>query len=263
LKRLRNDMYACGQSGLPQAIYLNGQKWTLETVFKHDFFACTGRYQCHLSTEKVVLKISRLQSFFGIPCAWLGRMLRNHELTILRHLADIEEVPHIIRSFGHNGFLYYFIEGQSLDEKPAVPDDFFSRLRALLAAIHKRDVCYIDLNKRGNILLGKDGRPYLIDFQISLHLPGRWCRFLRTAIQREDMYHLLKHHRKFRPDLLTPEETQRSRQPSGLIRLHRLAAHPYRQIRRALFRFLYKSRILTPDDSHHRTPENDPNRFLQ
>lgn len=256
-------MYACGQSGLPQAIYYNGQKWALETVFKHDFFACTGRYRSAQSTAKIVLKISRLQSFFGIPCAWLGQFLRNHELNILRHLADIEEVPHIIRPFGHNGFLYHFIEGRSLDEKPTVPDDFFTRLQTLLDAIHKRDICYMDLNKRGNILLGKDGRPHLIDFQISLHLPGRWCRFVRTAFQQEDDYHLLKHYRKFRPDLLTPDQTQRSRQPSGLIRLHRTLAHPYRQMRRAVFRFLYKSRILNPDAGRHRSPENDPNRFLR
>jgi hypothetical protein len=256
-------MYACGQAGLPQQINCNGKQWRLSAIFKHDFFACTGQYQCEQTPEQLILKISRLQPFMGISCARLGRFLCNHELNILRQLEGIDQVPQIIKPFGHNGFLYRYIEGQSLDEKPDLPDDFFDQLRTLLQTIHQRNVCYMDMNKRGNILIGKDGRPYLIDFQISLFLPAAWCGFLRTAFQREDDYHLLKHNRKLRPDLLTQEETIRSRQTSWLIQIHRAVAHPYRHIRRALLRFLYKVRILTPDTTSHRSPENDPRRFLR
>ncbi|MCI0499260.1 MAG: hypothetical protein L0Y36_06235 [Planctomycetales bacterium] len=263
MKRLRSDMYACGEVGLPPRITCSGLQWRLVTVFKHDFFACTGKYQSELTQEECVLKVSRLQPFFGIPLDGVGQFLRNRELNILRRLQDIDQVPHIIKPYGCNGLLYRLIEGQSLDERPTLPDDFFGQLRTLLQTIHQRNICYIDMNKRGNILVGKDGRPFLIDFQISLHLPATWCGFLRRALQREDNYHLLKHNRKLRPDLLTPEEMVRSRKPSILIRVHRVITHPYRQLRRALLRSLYKAHILTADSASSGSPENNPRRFLR
>ena len=65
------------------------------------------------------------------------------------------------------------------------------QLHDLLREIHRRNVAYVDTNKPENILLGDDGRPYLIDFQISWDLDSllgnnpltRW--WLRTC-QREE-----------------------------------------------------------------------------
>jgi hypothetical protein len=256
-------MYACGEAGLPKQIVCEGIPWQLDTVFKHDFFACTGRYRNEHANEHIVLKISRLQSFLGIPCAWMGRFLRNRELCILKQLEDLDQTPQIIKAFGRNGLAYRYIKGHSLDEKPALPDDFFDQLQTLLNIIHQRHICYMDLNKRGNILLGDDGRPYVIDFQISLFLPAKWCNGLRGLFQREDLYHLLKHKRKLRPDLLTSEEQASAKQPSVLIRIHRAIARPFQKIRRSILRFLYRKNILNTTLDSDRSPENDPGRFLK
>lgn len=255
-------MYACGEAGLPHHITCNQKQWELEKVFKHDFFACTGCYRCVQTNERIVLKINRLHPFFGIPLAWIGRFLCSREKVILKELQDLDQVPHIIKPFGHNGLIYHYIEGRSLDEKPDLPDDFFDQLQALLNTIHQRHICYMDLNKRGNILLGRDGRPYVIDFQISLFMPAKWANKVRAAFQREDLYHLLKHKRKLRPDLLLDDEKENAQKLSVLIRLHRPVAWLFQRIRRPILRLLHKKNVLRSDLTSDPSPENDPNRFL-
>ena len=146
LKQLQCDMYACGRAGLPQEINCGGKSWQLETILKHDFFACTGRYHRTQTDEQLVLKISRLQSFLGIPCAWFGRFVRNREVKILKQLEDINQFPNVIKLYGRSGVVYRYIKVKTLDEDPNVPDDFFDQLRALLETIHQRNICYMDLN---------------------------------------------------------------------------------------------------------------------
>lgn len=256
-------MYACGMSGLPQQITCGGKQWQLDTVFKHDFFACTGRYRCEQTQEHIVLKINRLRSFLGVPLGWIGRYLCKREKNILTQLQDLDQVPQFIKPFGRNGLIYRYIKGQSLDEKPPLPDDFFDQLQTLFTTIHQRHICYMDLNKRGNILLGNDGRPYVIDFQISLFLPAKWSHKLRGIFQKEDLYHLLKHKRKMRPDLLTEQEQTDAKKPSTLIRVHRAIAAPFQMIRRPILRFLYQKEILSSNADSDRSPENNPERFLK
>jgi hypothetical protein len=107
------------------------------------------------------------------------------------------------------------------------------------------------MNKSTNILLGDDGRPYLIDFQIScdLHEWGDWffTRWWLRRFQREDWYHLLKHKRRLRPDELTAHEKRAVEQRSWLIRLHRFLSRPYFVIRRALFKRLREQGRLRPE----------------
>lgn len=261
MRWLQNDMYACGKAGLPESISVNGLQYNLDVLFKHDFFACTGRFVCSANGEKIVLKISRLQPFCGIPLNWLGRLLRHHEFCILSRLQDLQQVPQIACKFGKNGLIYRYIDGHSLDERPHMPDEFFVELEQLLKTVHAKGICYLDLNKRGNILLGQDQRPYLIDFQISLCLP-KWLGFIANGLQKEDMYHLLKHKRRFRPDLMTSQEKLLSRKVSVAIGIHRFISRPFRDIRRWILRKLYQLNVLVRPEGE-RSPENDPSRFLR
>ena len=262
MKRLNNDMLACGEKGLPETVSIDGYTWHRRKTFKHDFFACTGLYGRDDSPQKLVLKLGRTQSFLGLPMCWLGRMLCRRERKIIDQLRDIDQLPKLLDTFD-NGLAYHYIEGQSLDERPILPDHFFYHLGKLLDAIHRRNICYVDMNKRGNILIGKDHRPYLIDFQISLYLPRHWSGFLKHAFQKEDRYHLLKHKRRFRPDLLKPDEWERLDRKSLSIRIHRAIGGNLRDARRWLLRLLYRKQLLKPDLETLRTPENDHTRFLR
>jgi hypothetical protein len=267
-KRLKNDLFACGIAGLPKTIFVAERQWRLVRTFKHDFFAATGLYQsAHHSgnpdknAERVVLKVSRIQSFFGFPLAWTGRFLKQREYRLLTQVQTLVQVPQLVGEYGRNGFVYRFIEGQSLDEKPQLPDTFFDDLKSLLHRMHTLGICYLDFNKRGNILIGKDKRPYMIDFQISTLLDRPFCRRLCHLLQREDYYHLLKHKRRLRPDLLTESERALSKHRSLPIRIHRFLTVPLRTLRRRLLGLLYRKKLLTHDDSFDPTPENNPARF--
>ena len=83
--------------------------------------------------------------------------------------------------------------------------------------MHGRGIAYVDLHKRENILVGVDGQPYLIDFQIGLALPAWWpanLEMIEAVIrlaQHNDTYHLAKHVARCRPDQSAPGGTARRR----------------------------------------------------
>lgn len=126
-----------------------------------------------------------------------------------------------------------------------MPERFFDKLAALLTRLHAEDFVYLDMNKRTNIIVGADGEAYIIDFQISYHIAGtglflgRLFRKIRGRLQREDWYHLYKHKRKTVGTELTDEELKALRQPSLLIRLHRIIATPLRKARWAILRNVF------------------------
>jgi serine/threonine protein kinase len=117
-------------------------------------------------------------------------------------------------------------------------------LQELIAELHRRRIAYVDTNKPENILLGDDGKPHLIDFQIS------WDHHvLLRHFQREDLYHVLKHKRRLRRDEMSEEELRRAEHKSWLIRLHRIVFKPYFLVRRRMFKHLRETGRLMPEGS--------------
>lgn len=175
---------------------------------------------------------------------WAGRFLGQREIRLYRATHDLTGVPALLGPLGPTGFLHAFVPGHPLERYEPVSDTFFDELLTLLDALHSRHIAYVDLNKRQNILLGEDGRPHLIDFQISLWLPpvgwGRLppVRWFLRRFQQGDYYHCLKHKRRLRPDLLTAAEERVVTRVGFWIRLHRLIARPLTQLRRRFLRAL-------------------------
>ena len=235
-------LYALPGGSLPAEVICRDEHFAWVETFKHDFFAATGLYRG--PTGLAVLKINRTNPCFGIPMLWAGRFLGRREVKLYAAVHDLPGVPRLIGTIGQTGFLHAFVPGHPLERYEAVTDTFFDQLVTLVQVLHRRHIAYVDLNKRQNILHGDDGRPYLIDFQISLRLPpvgwrrvaaARW--FLRR-FQQGDYYHCLKHKRRLRPDLLTPAEKQIVERVGFWIRLHRLIARPLTQLRRRFLRSL-------------------------
>jgi hypothetical protein len=243
-------MRALGRGELPDAFELSGARWRHGRTVKHDFFAATGFYEDGAG-RRAVLKVSRTAPFAGVPMAWLGRWLCGRELHFYRRLADLPNVPPVLGTVGPTGLVHAYVEGRPLSRDRPVPDGFFAQLRALFAEVHRRGVAYVDTNKPENILLGDDGRPHLIDFQISWDGGGRWwpARWWLRRLQAEDVYHLLKHQRRLRPDEMTPGEVERAARRSLLIRLHRLFATPVRRVRRAALGHLRAAGRILPEGS--------------
>jgi len=276
-KAIGYQLYACGEEKLPRTILLEKNTYLLSKILKHDFFAATALFQLKKRKKrtdkktpfKIVLKMYRQQHFLGLPMAWLGKNLCNYETENLRRLQGIAQVPKLLSTYGNTGFIYEYIEGCSLDESKNLPDDFFDHLLELLNRIHSLGIAYLDMNKRGNIIVGEDGRAFLIDFQIALYMNKNpsfgksFAQYFWNCSKKADLYHLFKHKRKLKPQLLNPEEKNISHSKNKLISLHRSLTRPFRKLRRQLLRYLYSRNILPIDPDIKYSPEDDPARFLQ
>jgi hypothetical protein len=233
-------LHALGANDLPKSVQVQGRWYSHSKTFKHDFFAATGLYED--GRHRVILKIGRTADVLGLPASWLGWLITRHEAALYESLHDLPGVPRFIglwegRSGGRPtiGLVHEFVTGHDLLPRERVDDLFFHRLSELLAAIHRRGVAYVDLNKSENILVGDDGKPYLIDFQISYRSIVGSGRLLRR-LQREDWYHFYKHKRRSRPDLCDEEELAKGRKKSGWISLHRSIVRPLQALRRGILR---------------------------
>lgn len=236
-------LFACGRQNAPDSVVVEGRTYTFYKLFKHDFFALTAMYRDdtppapgELKAEAptyAVLKIQRTYHLFGIPMQWLGRIVANHEIAIFEKLQGVPGVPAFLGRIGKTGFLHAYVPGEPLTPQHPFTPKFFDDLHQLFADIHARGIAYVDSNKRENILFGDNGKPWLIDFQISYR--GRnnvLCRWILTRFQNEDWYHYYKHKTRLMPQHCTPEEMDRAQRQSLLIKIHRFFAQPIIRVRR-------------------------------
>lgn len=245
-------MRAMGKKGLPRTIEVAGKTYRLARDVKHDFFAATGFYDAD-DGERVVLKCGRDNDFLGIPLSWLGRWLRDRELRFYSKLTGIPNIPRVLGTVGETSFVLEFVAGQPLMKGVRVPDGFFFKLQTLMEQVHSRGIAYVDSNKKANFIIGADNEPHLVDFQISwdLHEFGdnAVTRRLLAWGQREDIYHVRKHHGRFRPDELTAEQLANCERRSGLIRFHRFITKPWFGFRRHTFKRLRATGRILPEGS--------------
>jgi len=108
--------------------------------------------------------------------------------------------------------------GKPTDER------YFVSAARLLRRLHQRGVAHNDLAKEPNLLVTGDGSAAFIDFQLAWHAPRRG-RLFRIAA-REDIRHLLKHKRNYRPDALTQRELRILATPSALSRAYMASVKP-------------------------------------
>lgn len=267
--------YACGEQDMPPQIVCLGGRYVLEKVLKHDFHAATGLYRRELEVSglkleeglnlptangklpaRLICKANRQMHFCLLPLGLIGRLMTHSEVCNLRRCEGIAEVPQVLARIGPHMYVYEYIEGQSLNERPlSLPADFFDRLLVVLQKVHARNLVHFDLHKPGNILVDTEGRPHIIDFQISRHIGDRFLLSRRLSscfrrwLQSYDFYHIYKHKRRLQPQLLTEAEAKLSHNHSLALEIQRAIAKPYKRIRRACLRYLYAKGILagTPD----------------
>ncbi len=244
-------LLALGKEPPPEEVVLGGAGYRLVRVFKHDFFAYTALYETQSGggpAARIVLKIGRKATLFGLPLSWIGRLHAWHESEVFRAVDDLAIVPRFTGRYGKYGITHEFIEGHPLEKGERVVDDFFPRLATGLGEIHARGLAYVDLEKCANVLVGDDGKPYLFDFQISWRWPfaflrGRWPE---TAIARRfqagDRYHLAKLQLRTRPDQFTPEQLANARRKPFLVQLHNGLTRPLVRLRRAILGYVDPAR---------------------
>ncbi|MBF0516238.1 MAG: hypothetical protein HQK97_03830 [Nitrospirae bacterium] len=225
----------------PSQVEINGDVMSFEKVLKEDFFSVNVLYR-NSGGVRYVLKLSDFRFILGVLLRPLAVFFSRREYDIYKRVNGIEGIPPLGPRFGLRGYLHHFAEGTTLHEfKGQLPEDFFDALRAIIDQIHQRRIFYLDLNKLGNIIVGQDMRPYLIDFQVSIYfrpLPGFLGRITNSILQsliREDIYHIYKHKKRFQPQLMTPEELSLAIRTGFNSWYNRLWGAPYRKIKRLIY----------------------------
>ena len=231
-------LLALGKRDLPASLQINDKTYRHIKTFKHDFFAATGLYSTESGPEKAVLKIGRTAPAM-IPLSWIGRFLARREGRLLQATQHLDGVPAFLGFWEKTGILHEYVEGHPLRKGDELPDAFFFQLETLIDEMHALGIAYVDLEKRENVLVGDDGKPWLFDFQIgwdSNRTPvGRW---MRRVLQQSDRYHLGKHWKRLRPDQLDEAKLAALSKPPFWIAWHRRLVRPLILLRRRVLVWL-------------------------
>jgi serine/threonine protein kinase len=166
--------------------------WRTLCELKHDVF---GRVECiEGPTGDTRRRVRRVASGNGWPLTRLvARVLLRRERRALAALAGCPGVPSLVADATRRPgeLLRTYLDGEPLWSASRLPRDFFDRLRELVARLHALGVCHNDLHKENNILVGADGVPCLIDFQLASVHRHRGRLFARRCAA--DLRHVEKH----------------------------------------------------------------------
>ena len=227
----------------PDEILIKNDLYKYEKILKDDFFSVNVLYRSDAGI-RYVLKLSDFRFIFGLFLRPVAAFFSRREYRIYRMVEDIKGVPELGPRYGRRGYFHRFVEGRTLHEIPRkgpLPDDFFDNLKKIIKEVHKRRIFYLDLNKLGNIILGDDNLPYLIDFQVSIFFKkrsGLWGLlndFLLNSLIKEDIYHLYKHKKRFMRDAMSNEELLLARRSRFNEWYDRLWGTPYRKVKRLIY----------------------------
>lgn len=164
---------------------------------------------------------------------WLARSLLRREARGLAAMEGIAGVPELLR-VDKDRLTRSYIAGAPLHMGSPAGRTYFASAARLLRRMHRAGVVHNDLAKEPNLLVGDDGQPAFIDFQLAWHSSGRG-RLFRIAAH-EDIRHLLKHKRTYCADALTQRERRILAKPSYLSRVYMGLVKPvYLFVTRRLF----------------------------
>lgn len=231
-----STLRALGRSEPPLVVTIQGQNYYRGEIFKHDSWAATATYVAADGCQ-VVCKFNRQSGIGPVPMRWLGRWLARRERYFLKTLAGVPGIPRVYSEVLVNGraaqhaVAHDFIPGRPLSQSTRLRSDFFDNVERLLATLHAKRIVYVDLHKQENVIVGDDGLPYLIDFQVSVQLPSGFVfRPVFKMLCDCDLYHADKHRWIHR----MPPASMICRPRPGWLQLHRQVGVPLRTLRRRL-----------------------------
>jgi hypothetical protein len=254
---------ALGDKEPPKLVCVGGEDFEQVSVYKHDSWAATALYSS--GERRIVCKFNRVQPILTLPMRWVGRRLARREAEFLERLSDVPLVPDglgpvsVDGRVAENAVAHTFVDGAPFRDRNGIAPDFIRQLERLVKDVHRRGIAYVDLHKRENVIVDTDGRPNLVDFQVSLAIGDRFpwnSRLFRRFVammQETDLYHIRKHHLCLFPEEFSAEERRTYASPPGIIGAHRRIAVPLRQLRRLLL-----TRLGVRDKSGMAESEHEP-----
>jgi len=239
--------------------------WQVREVLKRDAF---GRVE-RLEDESGASLLRRVACGGGMPGSGLvARYLQRRERAALIALEGVQGVPRVVEEESAlravaageppprlvELSLREWVVGAPLHRAELLPADFFDHLDRLVESLHARGVCHNDLHKEMNVIVGCDGFPWLIDFQLASLHPGRGRSF--RARVRDDLRHVQKHRRRYLRDGRGPKGARiAAGRGHGLER--RGLARVWRRTGKPLYNGITRG-ILRTSDGEERRPSSGP-----
>jgi hypothetical protein len=144
-----------------------------------------------------------------------------------------------------------WVAGTPLHAADRLPENYFELLEVLVVQLHRRGVCHNDLHKEPNVIVGPDGRPGVIDFQLaSIH--SRAGRGFATRM-REDLRHVVKHRKRY----LTGMGLVRGEGAGSAVPRRSFLAAAWMRSGKPLYNFVTR-RLLRTADGEPRRPSAGP-----
>ncbi len=145
--------------------------------------------------------------FVGIFSTW-------RETRMAGRLQGIPGIPVCFGAIDRYAVVFQYIDGkQAREVKPGeLSDLFFARLEALVKAVHDRGVVLADLRNLKNIMIGKDGSPYLVDFATAFSRGFKFNpikAFLYWVFFQDDLLGIAKLKKRLAPHLLAEGESRK------------------------------------------------------
>jgi hypothetical protein len=177
---------------------------------------------------------------------WFRRLIApiliHREVRALRRLEGLPGVPRLIGQVGRRALVLEHVDAvpaKTLNPSAITPE-LFARIEGVVRATHRRGVAHCDLRASGNILVGADGQPYLVDFVAHVGRGGRWNVIGRWAFARfcqADLAAVVRLKRRLAPELLSPDDLLTlGREQGGVVgRIARVAGRAVRTTTRFLF----------------------------
>jgi len=212
-------------------------RWTPRLVLKRDLFSTVERGSFVTSSGESVEAV--LRRIDQVP--WWSFAIAYHlfarERSALAIAGDLGIAPPLLLA-GRRVLVRGWIDGVALQTaKPYGDHAFFASAKAALRKLHRAGICHNDLSKQQNWLRGRDGRAYLMDFQLASCFSRRSPLFRLLAY--EDLRHLLKHKHRYLIEEFTASEWRMRSRKSGLTALWMRTAKPaYELIMHRLFGYV-------------------------
>jgi serine/threonine protein kinase len=169
----------------------------------------------------------------------VGPILIRREYGALRKLAGVSGVPRLVARIDRYALAVEHVPGVSLDRTlpNALTDEFYAELRRVVDGIHSRGVAHCDLRSRGNVMLGEDGRPCVVDFAACVFL-GRglnpFFKWLFGQFVLADRNAVLRIKQRLSPQLLSDQEKTDLATPLPYERPARFVGESIRRLTRRL-----------------------------
>ncbi len=171
--------------------------------------------------------------------AIVGPILIRREYGALIKLLGVQGIPRLVGKLDRFSVAMEHVAGTSLDKiDPTKLDNaFYKRLREAVDAMHARGVAHCDLRSRGNVMLGDDGQPYLVDFAACVYRGlgiNPFTRWLFGQFVLADRNAILRIKRRLSPDLLSEAEKAELEVPLPFERPARFVGENVRKLTRRL-----------------------------